>query len=286
MIGLDAKHLVFIDETWAKTNLARTHGRSRRGTRLIAKLPYGHWKTTTFVAALRIDGLRAPTVVDGAMNGVTFLAYVRQQLVPTLTVGDLVILDNLSAHKVAGVREAIEAAGAKVVYLPPYSPDLNPIELVFSKLKWLLRSAKPGPSIRCIPCWEPCWITSHPTNAETTSATAGTTLHRREKETNARTNSALSWPGCKYSNPTSNIAFASSTLSSRTSSVAREIFSRLSASWRNCISLNSAFDARCASRRACKKPTEAKIKPAAKAKRAAEPTNTGNLLRWTNFLKR
>ncbi len=142
MIGLDAKHLVFIDETWAKTNLARTHGRSRRGTRLIAKLPYGHWKTTTFVAALRIDGLCAPTVVDGAMNGVTFLAYVRQQLVPTLTVGDLVILDNLSAHKVAGVREAIEAAGAKVVYLPPYSPDLNPIELVFSKLKWLLRSAQ------------------------------------------------------------------------------------------------------------------------------------------------
>jgi transposase len=142
MIGLDAKRLVFIDETWAKTNLARTHGRSRRGTRLIAKLPYGHWKTTTFVAALRIDGLCAPTVVEGAMNGVTFLAYVRQQLVPTLTVGDLVILDNLSAHKVAGVREAIEAAGAKVVYLPPYSPDLNPIELVFSKLKWLLRSAQ------------------------------------------------------------------------------------------------------------------------------------------------
>jgi transposase len=142
MIGWDAKRLVFIDETWAKTNLARTHGRSRRGTRLMAKLPYGHWKTTTFVAALRIDGLCAPTVVDGAMNGVTFLAYVRQQLAPTLTVGDLVILDNLSAHKVAGVREAIEAAGAKVVYLPPYSPDLNPIELVFSKLKWLLRSAQ------------------------------------------------------------------------------------------------------------------------------------------------
>lgn len=142
MIGLDAQRLVFIDETWAKTNLARTHGRSRRGTRLMAKLPYGHWKTTTFVAALRIDGLSAPTVVDGAMNGVTFLAWVRQQLVPTLAAGDLVVMDNLSAHKVAGVRETIEAAGAKVVYLPPYSPDLNPIELVFSKLKWLLRSAQ------------------------------------------------------------------------------------------------------------------------------------------------
>jgi transposase len=142
MIGLDAKRLVFIDETWAKTNMARTRGRSRRGTRLVAKLPYGHWKTTTFVAALRSDGVTAPTVVDGAMNGVTFLAYVRQQLVPTLATGDLVMMDNLAAHKVAGVREAIEAAGAKVVYLPPYSPDLNPIELVFSKLKWLLRSAQ------------------------------------------------------------------------------------------------------------------------------------------------
>ncbi len=107
MIGLDAQRLVFIDETWAKTNLARTHGRSRRGTRLMAKLPYGHWKTTTFVAALRIDGLSAPTVVDGAMNGVTFLAWVRQQLVPTLAAGDLVVMDNLSAHKVAGVRETL-----------------------------------------------------------------------------------------------------------------------------------------------------------------------------------
>ena len=98
MIGLDAQRSVFIDETWAKTNLARTHGRSRRGTRLMAKLPYGHWKTTTFVAAMRIDGLSAPTVVDGAMNGVTFLAWVCQQLVPTLAAGDLVVMDNLSAQ--------------------------------------------------------------------------------------------------------------------------------------------------------------------------------------------
>ena len=143
MIGLDPRRFVFIDETWAKTNLTRLRGRAPRGQRLIAKVPYGHWKTTTFVAALRYDRLTAPMVVDGAMNGELFVAYVQQQLVPTLSIGDIVVMDNLSSHKVAGVREAIEAAGAKVVYLPPYSPDLNPIELVFSKLKWLLRSASP-----------------------------------------------------------------------------------------------------------------------------------------------
>jgi len=141
MIGLEVNKLVFIDETWAKTNMARTRGRCQRGKRLIAKVPYGHWKTTTFVAALRHDGLTAPMVVDGAMNGAVFLAYIQQQLAPTLRSGDIVVLDNLSAHKVAGVREAIESVGATLVYLPPYSPDLNPIELVFSKLKWLLRSA-------------------------------------------------------------------------------------------------------------------------------------------------
>ena len=141
MTRLDPQRLVFIDETWAATNLARRYGRSRRGQRLVAKVPHGHWKTTTFVAALRHDGLTAPTVVDGAMTGSIFLAYVRQQLVPTLRPGDIVVMDNLAAHKVAGVREAIAAAGATLVYLPPYSPDFNPIELVFSKLKWLVRSA-------------------------------------------------------------------------------------------------------------------------------------------------
>jgi transposase len=141
MMGLDPRRLVFIDETWATTNMSRRYGRARRGQRLTAKVPHGHWMTTTFVAALRHDGLVAPLVVDGAMNGAIFRAYVEQQLAPTLRRGDLVVLDNLSAHKVAGVREAIEAAGAQVAYLPPYSPDLNPIELVFSKLKWLLRSA-------------------------------------------------------------------------------------------------------------------------------------------------
>jgi transposase len=132
---------VFIDETWAATNMCRRYGRSRRGERLIAAVPHGHWKTTTFVAALRCAGLTAPLVVDGAMNGRIFLAYVQQQLVRTLQAGDIVVMDNLAAHKVAGVREAIEAVGARVAYLPPYSPDLNPIELVFSKLKWLTRSA-------------------------------------------------------------------------------------------------------------------------------------------------
>ncbi len=123
--------------------MTRRYGRSRRGQRLIAKVPHGHWKTTTFVAALRHDGLTAPLVVDGAMNGELFLAYVQQQLAPTLRSGDIVVMDNLSAHKVAGVREAITAAGAMLVDLPPYSPDLNPIELVFSKLKWLVRSESP-----------------------------------------------------------------------------------------------------------------------------------------------
>lgn len=141
MSQLPVERLVFLDETWAKTNMTRRWGRCLRGQRLVAKVPQGHWKTTTFVGALRADGLTAPTVVDGAMNGPTFLAYVQQQLAPTLRAGDVVVMDNLSAHKVAGVREAIEAAGASVAYLPPYSPDLNPIELVFAKLKWLLRSA-------------------------------------------------------------------------------------------------------------------------------------------------
>jgi transposase len=139
--GLDPEQLVFIDETWAKTNMTRPRGRSLRGTRLAAAVPYGHWKTTTFLAALRTSGLTAPLVVDGAVNGEIFLAYVRQQLVPALRAGDLVIMDNLSSHKRQGVREAIEAVGAALVYLPPYSPDFNPIEQAFAKFKWLLKSA-------------------------------------------------------------------------------------------------------------------------------------------------
>jgi transposase len=148
--------LVFIDETWATTNMARRHGRVRRGRRLVAAVPHGHWKTTTFLAALRHDRITAPCVFDGAINGARFLAWVEQALAPTLCPGDLVIMDNLAAHKVQGVRAAIEARGAELLYLPPYSPDLAPgsqhrpptsvrsgapIEQVFAKLKALLRTA-------------------------------------------------------------------------------------------------------------------------------------------------
>jgi transposase len=119
--------------------MTRLRGRAPRGQRLVAPVPHGHWKTSTFVAGLRTSGLTAPLVIDGAMNGEVFLAYVEQILVPTLSRGDIVILDNLASHKVAGVRAAIERCGATLVYLPPYSPDLNPIEQAFAKLKALLR---------------------------------------------------------------------------------------------------------------------------------------------------
>jgi transposase len=135
--------LVFIDETWATTNMARRYGRAPRGERVIASVPHGHWKTSTFVAGLRDDAITAPLVIDGAMNGETFRAYIEQFLAPTLAHGDIVIMDNLPSHKVAGVREAIEARGATLIYLPPYSPDLNPIEQAFAKLKALLRKAAP-----------------------------------------------------------------------------------------------------------------------------------------------
>ena len=138
---LDAARLVFIDETWAKTNMTRTHGRCARGRRLIAKAPHGHWRTLTFLAALRCDRIDAPCVIDGPINGQSFLAYVEQFLVPTLSPGDIVIMDNLGSHKGQAVRRAIRGAGAKLFFLPPYSPDLNPIEQVFAKLKTLLRKA-------------------------------------------------------------------------------------------------------------------------------------------------
>jgi transposase len=120
--------------------MSRLRGWIARGQRLSAAVPYGHWQTSTFIAALRADGLTAPYVMEGAINGELFLAYVEQVLVPTLRPGDMVIMDNLGSHKVAGVREAIEAAGARLMYLPAYSPDLNPIEQVFAKLKAVLRA--------------------------------------------------------------------------------------------------------------------------------------------------
>ncbi|MGN8549532.1 IS630 family transposase [Bradyrhizobium sp. 13971] len=140
-IDLDPERLVFIDETSANTKMARLYGRSPRGERCRAAIPHGHWKTTTFTAGLRSDGLIAPLVLDGPMDGDAFLAYVEQLLAPSLRPGDTVIMDNLPAHKVHGVREAIQAVGASLLYLPPYSPDFNPIEMAFSKLKALLRAA-------------------------------------------------------------------------------------------------------------------------------------------------
>jgi transposase len=139
--SLDPARLVFIDETGTSTNMTRLRGRARRGARLVGRVPHGHWKITTFVAGLRCDAVTAPFVIDRPMNGPIFRTYLERCLIPTLTPGDIVIMDNLSSHKVAGVREAIEAAGARLVYLPPYSPDLNPIEQLFAKLKALLRKA-------------------------------------------------------------------------------------------------------------------------------------------------
>src|SRR5215831_1156927 len=140
-LDLDPTRIVFIDETAANTKMARLYGRAPRGERCRAPVPHGHWKTTTFTAGLRHDGVAAPMVLDGPMNGEAFLAYVEQALVPELRQGDIVIMDNLPAHKVHGVRQAIEAAGASLRYLPPYSPDFNPIEMAFAKLKALLRAA-------------------------------------------------------------------------------------------------------------------------------------------------
>lgn len=133
--------MVFIDETGTSTNMARLRGRAPRGERLITKVPHGHWKTTTFVAGLRTNALTAPCVIDGPMNGDAFLAYIEHILVPTLKPDDIVVMDNLSSHKLPAIRKAIEAAGARLLYLPPYSPDFNPIEQLFAKLKAALRKA-------------------------------------------------------------------------------------------------------------------------------------------------
>jgi len=138
---LDPRRLVFIDETWAKTNMTPIRGWAPRGQKLVARAPFGHWRTLTFLAALRHDRIDAPCVLDGPINGLSFTAWVEQFLVPTLAPGDIVIMDNLGSHKGAAVRQAIRSAGARLLFLPPYSPDLNPIEQVFAKLKLLLRKA-------------------------------------------------------------------------------------------------------------------------------------------------
>ena len=142
-IDLDPEKLIFIDETGASTRMARLRGRAPRGERCRASVPHGHWKTTTFTAGLRLTGMVAPMVLDGAMNGPAFKAYVEQVLVPELKPGDIVVMDNLPAHKVTGVRDAIKGVKAHLLYLPPYSPDFNPIEMAFSKLKARLRKNAP-----------------------------------------------------------------------------------------------------------------------------------------------
>jgi transposase len=139
--ALDPTKLVFVDETGANTKMVRAYGRAPRGQRVLDKQPWGHWKTTTFTCGLRCDGVVAPFVLDGAMNRDAFEVYVEKVLAPSLSEGDRVILDNLAAHKGDKVRELIEARGATLVFLPPYSPDLNPIEMAFAKLKALLRKA-------------------------------------------------------------------------------------------------------------------------------------------------
>ena len=137
-----AARLLFIDETWMKTNMAPLRGWGMRGRRLNAYVPHGHWKTLTFIAALRHDRIDAPFVIDGPINGEIFLTYVEEVLAPTLSPGDVVILDNLGSHKSADVRRTIRKTGAHVIFLPPYSPDLNPIEQAFSKLKHIMRKAQ------------------------------------------------------------------------------------------------------------------------------------------------
>jgi len=139
--GLDPARLVFVDETGTNTKMVRAYGRGPKGLRVTGKQPWGHWKTTTFVAGLRVGDITAPFVLDGAMNRDAFETYVEKLLAPSLAEGDIVIMDNLPAHKGDRVRELIEARGATLSLLPPYSPDLNPIEMAFSKLKTLLRKA-------------------------------------------------------------------------------------------------------------------------------------------------
>ena len=159
--GVDPRRLIFLDETFGATAMTRLYGRGPAGERVIGSVPHGHWKTTTFVAAFRLDGLFAPMVVDGALNGELFVKYVRQELAPHLRSGDILVLDNLATHKVAGVAEALRAREAQVLHLPPYSPDFNPIEQVFSKIKNELRRRE----LRTIPALEDAfgesldWIT-------------------------------------------------------------------------------------------------------------------------------
>ena len=168
---LNPERLVFIDETGAATDMARRYGRCPRGQRLVSSVPWGHWKTTTFVAALRVGEIAAPCVFDGPMDGPSFRAYVEQFVVPILRESDIVVMDNLPSHKVAGIREAIEAAGAELRYLPSYSPDFNPIEQFFAKLKALLRKAAARTIEALIAAIAEALTKVSPKSAKTTSQT-------------------------------------------------------------------------------------------------------------------
>jgi transposase len=143
LAGVAAARLVFVDESGANTQMTRRYGRSPIGQRLACPVPHGHYQTTTLIAAVRLQGAQAPWLFGGAMDGELFLGWVKQGLVPCLQHDDVVVMDNLATHKVAGVREAIEATGARLEYLPPYSPDFNPIENLWSKVKQGIKSRQP-----------------------------------------------------------------------------------------------------------------------------------------------
>ena len=176
---LEPETLVFVDETGASTKLARRCGRAMRGQRCRAPVPHGHWKTTTFVGALRLSGMTAPMVLDGAMHGTAFLAYVEQVLVPSLKPGDIVVMDNLACHRSAAVRDAIQGAGAELRFLPPYSPDFNPIEMAFSKLKASLKRRAVAPSTNSgRPSAKPQTTSARP-SAKTTSLLQDMTASER-----------------------------------------------------------------------------------------------------------
>jgi transposase len=175
---MDPSRFVFLDETATATNMARRYGRCPSDERLVAAVPHGHWHTTTFIAGMRQSGVIAPLVLDGPMTGAAFRAYTEQMLAPALAPGDVVVMDNLPAHKVDGIAQAIAAAGASILYLPPYSPDLNPIEMLFAKLKALLRKAAARTK-------DALWtvtaeLHSRLTNAPTTSHTPGMDLSKWE----------------------------------------------------------------------------------------------------------
>ena len=174
---IDPCRFRFIDESGAKTNMVRTHGRCPKGERLLASAPAGHWKTTTMLAAIGLDGVEAPWTLDGAMDADAFLVYVEHVLVPTLGGGEIVVLDNLSSHKHPGVAALIESAGAEVWYLPPYSPDMNPIEMVFSKIKQSLRTLKRRTKEALWQSMQPVLDAVTPSDATNCCRHAGYTLH-------------------------------------------------------------------------------------------------------------